>query len=86
MNVNGVCVTYADTDTMEKLLHCANAALLLSILAVLATAVLAYPMAGYLPMGAQIGAHIATLLFATTLKLSYVVRLVSLHRLGRPLH
>ena len=57
-----------------------------SVIAVVVTVLMAYPLAELLPMPAQIGAHIATLLFATTLKLSYVTRLVSLYHLGRPVH
>lgn len=71
---------------MEKLLRYANGALLVSVLAVAATVVLAYPLADSLSLPAQVGAHIATLVFATTLKLSYVTRLVSLRSLGRPVH
>lgn len=71
---------------MEKLLRFANGALLASVLAVVVTVVLAYPLADSLPLPVQIGAHIATLVFATTLKLSYVTRLVSLRSLGRPVH
>lgn len=71
---------------METLLRFANSALAVSVAAVVVTVILAYPLAESLPMAAQIGAHIATLIFATTLKLSYVTRLVSLHSLGRPVH
>lgn len=73
-------------QVMNRLLSVANGVLLGSVMAVVLTVLLAYPLANHLPMAAQIAAHIGTLLFATTLKLSYVVRLVSLHRLGRPLH
>ena len=76
----------ADSQFMERLLKFANGALLASVMAVIATVVLAYPLAGSLPMLAQVGAHIGTLIFATTLKLSYVTRLVSLYSLGRPVH
>ncbi|MGM0570874.1 hypothetical protein [Marinobacter sp.] len=76
----------ADSQLMERLLKFANGALLASVLAVVVTVVLAYPLASSLPMPAQIGAHIGTLIFATTLKLSYVTRLVSLYSLGRPVH
>lgn len=71
---------------MENLLRFANVALAVSLAAALITVVLAYPLADSLSMPAQIGAHIATLIFATTLKLSYVTRLVSLRSLGRPVH
>lgn len=75
-----------DPRFLERLLKYANSVLLLSVIAVVVTVLMAYPLAELLPMPAQIGAHIATLLFATTLKLSYVTRLVSLYHLGRPVH
>lgn len=75
-----------NTRFMETLLRFANGVLLASLIAVVATVVLAYPLADALPLPAQVGAHIATLIFATTLKLSYVTRLVSLRSLGRPVH
>ncbi len=71
---------------MEKLLGFANGALLASTVGLLATILLAYPFAYALPMAAQIVAHIATLIFATGIKISYVARLVSLKQLGRPVH
>lgn len=76
----------SDPRFLERLLKYANSVLLLSVIAVVVTVLMAYPLAELLPMPAQIGAHIATLLFATTLKLSYVTRLVSLYHLGRPVH
>ena len=75
-----------NTLFMENLLRLANGVLCASLLAVMATVILAYPLADSLSMPFQIGAHIATLIFATTLKLSYVTRLVSLRSLGRPVH
>ncbi len=76
----------SDPLFLERLLRYANSVLLFSVIAVVVTVLMAYPLAELLPMPAQIGAHIATLLFATTLKLSYVTRLVSLYHLGRPVH
>ncbi len=76
----------SDPLFLERLLRYANSVLLFSVIAVAVTVLMAYPLAELLPMPAQIGAHIATLLFATTLKLSYVTRLVSLYHLGRPVH
>ncbi|WP_339806818.1 hypothetical protein [uncultured Marinobacter sp.] len=71
---------------MPAMLKLANSLLLISLLGVAITVLLAYPMADLLSLPVQIAAHIATLLFATLLKLSYVMRLVSLKSLGRPLH
>ena len=56
------------------------------VLGLLVTVVLAYPLAGRLPMMLQILAHIGTLLFAVGIKIAYIVRLVFLSRLGRPVH
>lgn len=71
---------------MEKMLFRANTAIFWSVLGLLVTVVLAYPLAGRLPMVVQILAHIGTLLFAVGIKIAYIVRLVFLSRLGRPVH
>lgn len=71
---------------MEKFLFYANSALLLSVLGLLATALLAYPFASLLSIGWQVLAHIGTLLFAVGIKITYIARLVFLSRLGRPVH
>lgn len=71
---------------MEKMLFRANHALVWSVLGLMVTVLLAYPLAARLPMMLQIFAHIGTLLFAVGIKIAYVVRLVFLSRLGRPVH
>ena len=71
---------------MEKMLSRANSAIVWSVLGLLVTVVLAYPLAGRLLMMLQILAHIGTLLFAVCIKIAYIVRLVFLSRLGRPVH
>lgn len=71
---------------METLLFRANSAMVWSLLGLVMTIVMAYPMAHYLPMGIQILAHVGTLLFAVGIKVAYVARLVFLSRLGRPVH
>ncbi|TGN40564.1 hypothetical protein [Marinobacter confluentis] len=71
---------------MEKLLGFANTALLLATLALIVTVLVSYPFAAQFNMSIQIAAHIGTLLFATAIKLSYILRLVSLKSLGRPVH
>lgn len=71
---------------MDRLLTFSNLALVLCLLALLATLVMAYPLADMLPMPGQIAMHIGTLVFATGLKISYISRLVSLKALGRPVH
>lgn len=71
---------------MEKLLYRANSGIVWSVLGLIVTIAMAYPLAGRLPMMIQVLAHVGTLLFAVGIKLSYVARLVFLSRLGRPVH
>lgn len=71
---------------MEKLLSWSNGVLLGFVIALLISVVLAYPLAEALPMPLQITAHIATMIFAIGIKLSYIARLASLKALGRPVH
>ncbi|MDV2077426.1 MULTISPECIES: hypothetical protein [Marinobacter] len=71
---------------MAPTLLFANRTLLVCFLALVSTVMLAYPLAGALPMSAQIGAHIGTMVFAAGLKVAYVLRLVALKHLGRPIH
>jgi len=73
-------------DKMEKLLFRANSAMVWSLLGLIATILMAYPLAGRFPMMIQVLAHVGTLLFAVGIKISYVARLVFLSRLGRPVH
>ena len=70
----------------EKWLFTANSTLGLSVLGLMVTILLAYPMAGALALSVQIAAHIGTLVFAVGIKVAYVARLVFLSRLGRPVH
>ncbi|SDW15838.1 hypothetical protein [Marinobacter mobilis] len=71
---------------MLQRLRVANSALAVCLLALVGTLVVAYPLAGQVSMAAQIAAHIGTLLFATGIKVAYILRLVSLKALGRPVH
>ena len=70
----------------EKWLFTANSTLGLSVLGLMVTILLAYPLAGALALSVQIAAHIGTLVFAVGVKVAYVARLVFLSRLGRPVH
>lgn len=71
---------------LEKWLFAANRTLGLSVVGLLVTVLMAYPMADSLAMPIQIAAHIGTLLFAVGVKIAYVARLVFLSKLGRPVH
>mgnify|MGYP003116150829 FL=1 len=70
----------------EKWLFTANSTLGLSVLGLMVTILLAYPLAGALALSVHIAAHIGTLVFAVGIKVAYVARLVFLSRLGRPVH
>ena len=70
----------------EKWLFTANSTLGLSVLGLMVTILLAYPLAGALALSVQIAAHIGTLVFAVGIKVAYVARLVFHSRLGRPVH
>jgi len=70
----------------EKWLARANAGVLVSVLGLLLTVALAYPLAARLPMAIQILAHMGTLIFAVGVKIAYVARLAFLSKLGRPVH
>lgn len=66
-----------------SLLSYANYALVISTLLMIVTILLSYPLADLLSMQLQIVAHISTIIAATVLKISYVLRCVSLNGLGR---
>lgn len=72
---------------MENLLRYANIALLVSLLGVIGTGTFSYIIVAesHAPLGLQLAGHIGTILFATSLKLSYIVRLTAQKNLGRPL-
>ncbi|WP_404364684.1 hypothetical protein [Marinobacter sp.] len=71
---------------MNRLLSWSNGSLLFCLLALVATVVMAYPLADMLPLPGQVAMHIGTLVFATGLKISYIARLASLKSLGLPVH
>ena len=70
----------------EKWLALSNACVLVSVLGLLVTIALAYPLAARLPMAIQVMAHMGTLIFAVGVKIAYVARLAFLSKLGRPVH
>ncbi|CAM3849130.1 MULTISPECIES: hypothetical protein [Pseudoalteromonas] len=70
------------TDFYSTLLSGANIALAVSALVMIATVLLSYPLAELLSMQLQIVAHIATIIAATILKISYVLRCIALNGLG----
>lgn len=81
---NTVCSNLAtDTDFYLRLLIGANWALLLSCLFLGVTVLFSYPLADLLSIKLQIVAHISTIIAATILKISYVLRCIALSSLGR---
>mgnify|MGYP000220364930 CR=1 FL=1 len=68
----------------QKILGIAHAFLIVAALALAISIALAYPLESHLSLPALIGAHIATLITATIIKLAYIARLYALNRLGLP--
>lgn len=71
------------TDFYIRLLSAANWALVLSTVSLIITVILSYPLAELLTIKLQIAAHISTIIAATILKVSYVLRCIALNSLGR---
>lgn len=71
------------SDFYSTLLTYANSALVISTLLMIVTVLLSYPFADLLTLQLQIVAHISTIIAATVLKISYVLRCISLNGLGK---
>lgn len=65
----------AEPSTDAGAIRWGNGILLVSVIGGLLSVLFAYFLDAYIPMGAEIVAHIGVLFFAGTLKLGYVVRL-----------
>ncbi|WP_244951664.1 hypothetical protein [Pseudoalteromonas luteoviolacea] len=68
--------------TFNKLLTLANYFLALSVIGFGLAIIASYPLANALTLPAQITAHISSLVFATLLKISYVIRCLCQYNLG----
>ncbi|MCF2857029.1 hypothetical protein L1286_06090 [Pseudoalteromonas sp. SMS1] len=68
--------------TFNKLLTIANYFLVLSVIGFGFAIIASYPLANLLSLPVQIGAHISSLVFATLLKISYVIRCLCQYNLG----
>lgn len=66
----------------NSLLTFANLCLFVFTLLFCITVMLSYPLANFLSMQSQIAAHIATIIVAALIKISYVVRCVCQYQLG----
>ena len=66
----------------KKVLFYANAALLLTFIAMIASTLISYPYAEHFSLGVQMTAHVSILIIAGLLKVSYVVRCCAQHELG----
>ncbi|MFC3032872.1 hypothetical protein ACFOEE_10105 [Pseudoalteromonas fenneropenaei] len=69
-------------SSLPLLLRVANITLGLLMAAFVVTVVFSYPLAELLPLGTQVAAHIATILVAALIKISYVLRCVCQYQLG----
>ncbi|QTH73556.1 hypothetical protein [Pseudoalteromonas xiamenensis] len=66
----------------NSLLTFANLCLFVFTLLFCISVMLSYPLANFLSMQSQIAAHIATIIVAALIKISYVVRRVCQYQLG----
>ncbi|KZN44888.1 hypothetical protein [Pseudoalteromonas luteoviolacea] len=67
---------------LRKFLSIANYSLVISVIGFGFAILASYPLATAFSLPAQITAHISSLLFATLLKISYVVRCLCQYNLG----
>ncbi|MCC2615908.1 hypothetical protein LJ739_06615 [Aestuariibacter halophilus] len=66
----------------HRLLQCANATMLFSLLAFIASVVLSYRFESQLPLLLVTTLHVSQMLLAGVFKVAYVVRLVTQKQLG----
>lgn len=66
----------------STLLSVSNAVLLFTTLLMIASIIVAYPLADKFSLPVQIAAHISTILIAALLKVSYVTRCLAQYNLG----
>ncbi|MCH8538500.1 MAG: hypothetical protein LAT66_12120 [Alkalimonas sp.] len=67
---------------IKRLYWAANTGLAVSLSCFVAATLVSYPYAEHFSMAQQLTGHISMILFATTLKISYVVRCVALYSSG----
>lgn len=67
----------------QKCLILGNYMMLISLIVILACITITFVFDDYVVMSIQIFAHIATIVFAATLKLGYVIRCIALHGFGK---
>lgn len=68
---------------LKHLFWAANIGLAVSLSCFVAATLVSYPYAEHFSMQQQLAGHISMILFATTLKISYVVRCVALYASGK---
>ncbi|WP_394249878.1 hypothetical protein [Vibrio profundi] len=66
----------------STLLSVSNSVLLFTTLLMIASIIVAYPLADKFSLPVQIAAHISTILIAALLKVSYVTRCLAQYNLG----
>ncbi|MGF1752117.1 hypothetical protein L4C33_00760 [Vibrio makurazakiensis] len=70
------------TQRFKTLLSVSNALLLFTVILMIVSIIIAYPLADKFSLGTQIAAHISTILIAALLKISYVTRCLAQYNLG----
>ncbi|MBY6062930.1 hypothetical protein [Pseudidiomarina sediminum] len=71
--------------TATRLLHSANTAMVVFLVSFIIVGYFAWGMEAELPLMLVAVLHLGQIILAGLFKISYVVRLIAQHRLGRPL-
>ncbi|PMJ99194.1 hypothetical protein [Vibrio sp. 10N.261.55.A7] len=71
-----------NTQRFQTLLSVSNIVLAITILFMIGSIVIAYPLANQFSLPVQIAAHISTIVIAAFLKISYVTRCLAQYNLG----
>jgi len=66
----------------QKLVRMGNTTMLLSVFGLITSIIVSYPLEHMLPLPTLVIGHIATLVFATAVKLGYIARCTGLNELG----
>ncbi|MCK6264633.1 hypothetical protein KP803_15235 [Vibrio sp. ZSDE26] len=70
------------TQRFQTLLTASNIVLALTFIAMIASIIIAYPLAEQFSLPVQIAAHLGTIVIAAFLKISYVTRCLAQYNLG----
>ncbi|MGF1695393.1 hypothetical protein L4D20_02165 [Vibrio kyushuensis] len=70
------------TQRFQTLLSVSNIILAFTVIAMITSIIIAYPLANQFSLPVQIAAHLSTIIIAAFLKISYVTRCLAQYNLG----